>query len=192
MAGNDGGGLDWSDRVDDVMRITLRLHRRLRRVYPRNESGKYDWEDWDSENMALAESEVLRERPELWERYVRKAATSKYYWSVVQRLVLDLAEHSWTKLVIDAAQDSCRPGQRLRFSPLFGWILGVATGKLPAPAKKGPDPGARSWRNLQIFLAVRDLKAVGLSESSAREFVAEEVGLTTVGQICRKLDRVQR
>ena len=193
MVGSDGGDQGGSVSAGAVVLILDRLHRDLR-VYRRSKSGKYDWGDWHSAATAQVEAELLREHPEWWRRYVRQAQTSKHSWRVFQLLVADLVEESWPDLIIDPVQEPPRPGEKFRFSPLFGWILAVATGQIGPPTKGGYDPAERVWRNLAIYFAVRDLKAVGLDEGFAREFVAEEVGLTKtrVGQICLKHEKVHR
>ena len=193
MVGSDGGDQGGSVSAGAVVLILKRLRRRLSRVYRRSKSGKYDWGDWHSAATAQVEAELLREHPEWWRRYVRQAQTSKHSWRVLQLLVADLVEESWPKLIIDPVQEH-RLGEKCRFSPLFGWIVGVAVGKIRAPTKRGYDPAERVWRNLEIYLAVSDLKAVGLSEPIAQKLVAEKVGLTKtrVGQICLKHEKVHR
>lgn len=192
MVGSDGGDPGGSPSVDEMLRIARRLHRNLR-VYRRSDSDEYHWDDWDSEAVAVAYAEVLRKRPELWQRLVHDAQESRLARRVLQLLVADLAEHSWTDLLIDPVQEN-RPGEKLRFSPLFETMRALATGEIRAPTKRGPDPAALAWRNLSIFFAVSELKDVGLPEPNAREYVGGEVGLgkERVGQICRKLARAQR
>ena len=176
MVGSDGGDQGGLPSAGELVRITRRLHRHLR-VYRRSNSGGYDWDEWDSEATAVVEAELLRKHPERWRRYVHQAQESKHSWKVLQLLVADLAEDSWMELVLDPVQERRRPGQRFGFSPLFEWMLALAVGEIRAPTRKGHDTSVRVWRDLSIFDAVSDLKAVGLSEPIAQKLVAEEVGL---------------
>lgn len=192
MVGSDGGDHGGSPSADEIEWITGRLHRGLS-VYRRSNSGEYDWNDWDSEAMAVVEAELVRQHPERWSRYVQQALRSRHSWKVLQLMVAELAAgETWPQLVIDPVQE--HQGAPLRCSPLFGWMLAVATGKIRAPTKKGPDTSVRTLRDLQIFFTVRDLKAAGLQENDACRLVAEEIGLKKerVSQIRRELVRVQR
>lgn len=172
--------------------VLRRMHRSLESVYHRSDSGKYDWKDLRTDRTVPVEVEILRRHPECWRRYIREAQWSRHSWTVLQRLVAELAENSWADLVVDPAQGPRRPGE-WKFSPLYAWSLGVATGKIRAPAKKGPDPGAQNWRDLLIFFTVRDLKDGGLKKSSAIKLVAAAVDLgeRRVRQICARLARIE-
>ena len=160
----------------EQQRILDRLDQSLESVYPRDADGKYDWYGWQSESVAQFVAFQLVLYPEWWPSQVDLSTRSVHAWRVVQLLVETLYDMGSMDLII-APTNQGPPGEDgWEWSPLFVWMVGVATGKRQHPrSRKGPDPATLQWRDMSIWHALNALCDAGLSRAAACQLVADHV-----------------